>query len=286
MAVAKKVKEKIDIVPLTMGNVLIHVVGQDLIMNRFSKKAREQLLFPKGRMNTAEKAENLKHDPIAEYRESVYLNRDSNESTAVHLPPNMIVKAIASAALRVPGATKAEIEQLVTVKSRQINLYGIPRLRMDMTRSSDMARTPDVRTRAHFSEFACCYELEFVSSLIKSSQVINLAAAAGLIVGYGDWRPQKGGLSGKFKVVGPDDDDYQRIVKTGGRAAQLEALENPVALDADAEEMLAWFHAEALRREKAVPSRTTKDGIVVDLPPPHVVDKKQKKAGNGKRPRA
>jgi hypothetical protein len=281
---AKKAKEtSIEIVPISMGRLECHILGETpMFMHRFSKKAREQLLFPKGRANSAEKQENLKHDPLSEFRECLYLNRDDKEPTLVHVPADAFSKGMAAAALRMPGASKTEILQLVSCTSRQINLYGVPQLSMDMVRSSDMAKTPDVRTRSIFPEWCCRIEVEFVSTLLKQNQIVNLLAAAGMIVGVGDWRPQKGGSFGKFRIVEENDVDYQRILKGQGRKAQAAAYQDPIAFNADTEELLTWFHAEASRREKTVPS--TKKTVT----PAAIAAKADKAAsranGKGKRP--
>ena len=67
--------------------------------------------------------------------------------------------------------------------------------------------------------------------------------------GLGDWRIEKGsGSYGGFEIVDPDDPEFLEIVKEGGRQAQLEALENPVAYDAETEELLGWFDIEIKRR--------------------------------------
>lgn len=254
-ATTRKEEQQIDIVPITMGRITVHVLGTTpLIMHRFPKKAWEQLLFPKGRANAAEKAENLKHDPLNEFRESIYKNRDAKEPAAVHLPTGAFSKAIAAAALDLPGASRAQILRLVSVATAQINVFGIPQMCMHMVRNSDIGRTPDVRTRAIFPEWALRFDLEHVSSLIKANQSLNLLAAAGIIVGVGDWRPQKGGFMGKFKVVEANDPDYLRVIKQQGRVAQLSAMEKPIAYDADTEELFAWFLEEAERREKFIPS--------------------------------
>lgn len=251
---AKKSEAQIEIAPITMGRITCCLIGYDIIMHRYSKKAREQLLFPKGRINSAEKAENLKHDPLGEYRECFYRNRDSSEPALFHLPTGMFSKALAAAALDMPGASKAQILRLASVTTRQINVFGVPQMFMAMTRSSDMARTPDVRTRPVFPVAACKIEIEFVSSLLKQNQIVNLLAAAGVIVGIGDWRPQKGGPHGKFRIVDANDPEYLRIVKTGGKAAQQAAYEKPVAYDFDTEELYGWFCEEVERRERTLPS--------------------------------
>jgi len=269
MATKKTVDQVIDIAAITMARIPVHILGtQPLLMHRFSAKARRELLFPSGRKNAAEKAENLKHDPLNEYREAVYANRDTTRPTAIHLPAGMFSKALASAALDIPGASKAQILRLASVTSTQIDLFGTPRMSMEMVRSSDMAKTPDVRTRPIFPEWACKIEIEYVATLLKEGQIMNLLAAAGMIVGIGDWRPQKGGSHGKFKIVAHDDPDYVRVCKEQGRKAQVDALKNPVSYDADTEELFAWFNEEAARREKVVPS----SGVVA---------KRAKRNGNG-----
>lgn len=257
MAIKKSTKETttIDIMELRMGRVKACILGNTpMIMHRFSQKAWHELLLPKAKANRAEREENLKHDPIGEFRGALYMNRNEREPAAIHVPAGSFQAALASAALDLPGASKSQIKRLTTVTSVQVNLFGTPRMAMHMVRSSDMARTPDVRTRPIFDEWACGVEIEFVESLIKAGQVINLLNAAGTIVGIGDWRPQKGGSFGKFKVVDENNKDYARIVKNQGRVAQLEAIRNPVAYDADTEELRAWFESEVKTREKVVPS--------------------------------
>jgi hypothetical protein len=84
--------------------------------------------------------------------------------------------------------------------------------------------------------------------MLKEQVIANLFAIAGLTNGIGDWRPQKGsGTFGQFKLVSLDDPDFKRVVKTGGRAAQMEAMENPVPYDDETEELLRWFDAEYKR---------------------------------------
>ncbi len=248
-------KTSIEIIPMVMGRIKACLLSTcPMYMHRMAAKAQGQILFPKGRSNAADRASTLKHDPLGEFRDSIYMNRDQTEPAAIHLPPDAFQKGLASAAIDLPGLRMAQILRLVTIKSTQINLFGIPQMRMDVVRMADISHTPDIRSRAIFPEWACTIEIEFVSSLIKQNQIINLLAAAGVIVGIGDRRPQKGGAYGKFQVVAEDDPDYQRIIRQQGRGPQMSAIQKPVMFDADTEELFAWYHEEAARREMAVPS--------------------------------
>jgi hypothetical protein len=48
--------------------------------------------------------------------------------------------------------------------------------------------------------------------------------------------------------VSEDDKDFQRIIKTMGRKAQVKAMAEPECFDAETEELLSWFEAETKRR--------------------------------------
>jgi hypothetical protein len=252
---AKKQSIEMVIESIRIGSMQAFLLGTSpLIMHRFSKKAREELLLPRGELNRAEKAEHLKHDPMAEFRESIYRNRNANEPTFIHFPSGAFGKAMASTALDIPGATKAQMARLTNVVSTQVNLYGVPQLYMSMVRNSDIGHTPDIRTRAIFPEWCCGLTAEFVATLIKEGQCGNLLSAAGRIRGIGDWRPEKGGMHGMFRLVDADDPELKRIMKEGGREAQMAAFANPQYYDYETEELMLWFIEECKRREKPVPS--------------------------------
>lgn len=189
--------------PIKMRSVIVHLVGiSPLIMHRFAFKAWQELLYPSQKKNKAERASSLKHQPLEEYRGCLYCNRDPGQAALFHIPNGMLHQALAAAALDMPGATRTAMERWTSVVDLNINLFGVPQMFMSMVRSSDQNRTPDVRTRPIFPQWACSIEISYKIDPLTDSSVINLLAAAGTIVGFGDWRPQKGGPYGKFKIVG------------------------------------------------------------------------------------
>lgn len=250
MAKAASKKENIEIQAIKMGMICTNLVGSSpMIMNRFAFKAWQELLLPSRRENRASLEQSLKHDPYAEFRGSVYLNRDKKRPTMFHLPTGAVHGAVASAALDMPGAAKAKIERLVKVTDLQIDLYGVPQIFCAMVRNSDINRTPDVRTRAIFPEWCLTITLQYAVGLVTERAVANLIGAAGVLVGIGDWRGQKGGPYGGFQMVGDNNAAFTRIRKTQARAAQEKAFESPAFFDADTEELLRWFDEEVRRRE-------------------------------------
>lgn len=281
-ATAKKAVVAID--ELKMGRLSVNLMGvSPLIVHRFATKAWRELLLPAKEKNAAERAASLKHDPLTEFREAMYINRSKDEPTLMHLPIGMFQKAIASAALDIPGAKKAQILRLVSISSTQVNLFGVPMLGMDMVRNSDMARTPDVRTRPYLPEWSVTLEIEYVSSLLQQQEIMNLINAAGIIVGIGDNRPQKGGSNGKFRVVYSDDKDLA-LVRKQARAAQEAAFRSPAFFNEEAAELYSWFVEEVARREKTLPSSKS-DSVVLDQPKTLAAADavaKRKRGGNGK----
>jgi hypothetical protein len=260
MAKSPEKTKQIDIQQIRMGGVSVWIVGTTpLIMHRFATKAWHELLLPSQTKNRAERAETLKHDPLAEFRGCLYQNRSENEPTLVHFPSGAFSKAIAAAALDIPGASKSQMLRLVSISSEQVNVFGTPVLGMDMVRSSDMNKTPDVRTRPYFPEWACKLDIDYVSTLINQTQIFNLVGAAGLIVGLGDYRPQRGGVFGKFRIAAPDDPALLHILKQD-RAVQVAAVREPSFYNDDSAELYSWYCEEVERREKVPPS-SHNDGL-------------------------
>lgn len=252
---SKKTDNSIDIMEIKIARATFHLLGKStLLMHRMPEKAWHELLLPAPKKNAAERTMTLKHDPYAEFRSSVYRNRDAGAPTRFHMPNGAFKKAMASAAIDIPGATKSQIGRLTDIEG-EVHVYGLPLLHCAIVRQSGMQRAPDVRTRAAFRTWACKITVAFVANLIVESQVANLLNAAGTIIGIGDNRPEKGADSfGKFEVVDPNESRFLAVLKAGGAKDQTKAYDNPVAFDEDTEELLAWFDSEILRREKNLPS--------------------------------
>jgi hypothetical protein len=186
---------------------------------------------------------------MAEFRASVYKIEDEKSPALLAVLPTSFKKAMGTAALDMPGAKKSQILRLIYVEGEMLPIYGLPRVFMAITRSADMNKTPDVRTRAILPEWACRLSITFTQPILRQQSIANLLAAAGFQSGIGDWRQEKGsGSYGSFKIVSADDKDWNRIVKTQGRVAQQDALDDPIAHNNETSEMLAWFSVEKKAR--------------------------------------
>lgn len=249
MAAKKKETSEIEILRIKQGEVNFCIRGTTpLICNTLNQKVLRELVYPSGPKSRADKKNTLKHHPVEEFRRSMRL-RDEG-STAIRIPAAAFKGAIASAALDIPGSSKAQVGRLVTVVGDMVEIYGTPTLYMTNVRMKDIARTPDVRTRAAIKDWACYLTVRYVSPTVSEVAVANLLAGAGVIIGVGDGRPEKGKMSfGQFELVDQDDEEFQRIVKTGGRKAQMTAIETPVPYDEISKELLEWWLEEIERRK-------------------------------------
>lgn len=245
----KKKEETIDIIEVSQGRIDFCVLGKTpFICHAMGKKVREELLLPSPRKNAAQKAANLKHNPPEEYRDSIYRAMTDDSPTRILTPAMMFKAAMASVAIDIPGAAKAQIGRLTYVNGDYINLYGIPQIYIKPMRMADINRTPDMRTRAIMPEWACNISVTFVKPIMKETPVANLLAAAGIMRGVGDSRVEKGkGNFGQFELVSADNKDFKRILKAGLKE-QDEALKNPKPYDAETADLLTWWEAEAKRR--------------------------------------
>lgn len=245
---------------IRLSAMLFRLVGTTpLIMNRMAEKAWQELLMPSPKKNAAERASTLKHDPIVEFRSSLYRCRDEHAPTALHMPNGSFKKAIASAAGDLPGAFKATIGRLTSVPGITVHIYGVPKVYTTIVRNSGFTRTPDVRTRGIIPAWCCEIEIEHVASLVPPPTVEKLVVAAGMFIGIGDGRPEKGASSyGRWRVVSdPDDEEFARIVEEGSRKGQLAAIDTPDYFDDETREIIEWFLVERRRRTEAMGSHVT-----------------------------
>lgn len=240
----------LDFIQVSQGKFRAIVLGDSpLICHAMSGKAWHELLLPKGKKSAAEKAMSLKHDPLDEFRNSMYYSRDKESPTAIVVKATAFKKAMMGAALDIPGAKKAQIGRLLYVENDEIGIYGIPELMMSITRSADMNKTPDVRTRAVLPAWCAVFTVAFTEPMLKGPVMSKLLAAAGITQGIGDWRVEKGsGNFGRFSLVEEDDPRVRILMESGGREAQQAAINNPMPFDSETEEMMSWFDVEVNRR--------------------------------------
>lgn len=249
MAATKTETAEIRVQPLRRSSARLRIIGQTpLFQNRMAAKAQQQLLVGGRKKTKADRVE-IKHNPLQEFRDSAEILPDG--PTALGLRVIAVKAAMATAALETAGLTKTSAQRLIFMPGDFTPLYGTPQLRMDVVRSADINRTPDVRTRAFLPKWGAEIEIQYIVPQLSASSVASLLCNAGVLVGVGDYRQEKGkGAFGSFRVLGEGEEDaeWDDLVTNHGRAAQLAALANPEYADRDTADLMAFFADEVARR--------------------------------------
>ena len=251
---AKKTEENVSEIVIARPEtrtVDFWVMGDSpLIMNTMSFKSKTDLLIPKGRKTAAEKATILKHDPLAEYKASMYKYLADDKPTKLCFPSPAFKKGMLTAALDIPGVHKSELGRQIRVLNYSVDIYGIPKMFMSVVRSADKNKTPDVRTRALLEQWCCKIVIEFPFPRLNPTTVANLLISAGKFSGVGDWRQEKGsGSYGCYHIV-ENPEEIKDLIANAGCKAQLEAIEKAERYDSETEELWNFYLDEKRRRGK------------------------------------
>ena len=248
--VAKKttVKEMgLSIDPLQQTEVSFKIIGTaPLIYNSMSLKAQKTLLMGAAKKTAAEKKE-IKHNPEEEFVDSCYIN--GTNGSYLSFPSTGIKRGMATAALETAGVTKASINRGIYVVGEHINVWGKPYMNMSVVRSSDINRTPDIRTRAKLPNWCTEVTVRYINPTFSQLDITALLVNAGTLCGLGDWRIEKGGPMGGYRIVQTKDDQkiFDRLVKEEGDTCQKLALENP---EIEAHDNMSHELYEAITQER------------------------------------
>ena len=192
MAAKATTTATLEIPPLTVRVVNVRLGGDSpLIVHAWSKKAREEMLAKQ--MGKAQPKKAPK-DPEQDYREAFYYTEDGRYG----FPAVAFKAAAVDAASQVSGLTKVFLRGAVHIMGEMVPIDGEPRMREDMVRVG--MGTADIRFRPEFPEWATTLTVRFNSRSSTLEQLVHLFGVAGFACGIGEWRPQKDGNFGMFRV--------------------------------------------------------------------------------------
>lgn len=256
---AKKT-EQLVVTPIQNKAIHFKVYGTSgLYVHSMAAKAKRDLLVGPG----PKSRQAIKHHPYDEYRDCFHHRFPQRSPTYLGLPTTTFKQALASASIDTAGVAKAQTNRLVYVEGEWLPLWGVPELRIDVVRNSDINRTPDMRTRPFFREWATEMTVYYGTPMFTEKNLLTLVVNAGIITGVGDNRQEKGKANfGQFRIVSTDKESetWQRIVDGGGYKEQKRAYDNPIPYDEETSELLDYYvqrveetkSAESVRIEKAV----------------------------------
>jgi hypothetical protein len=182
-----------------------------LIVHKFSEKARKEILD-----KCMQKAKSGKEpkNPVMEYMQSLHwltpmpeeYNEEAMEAALAAgarfgFPATGLKQSAVSAAYRA-GLTKDKVSvygAFHVVGGELIEIQGTPQMREDYAVINNGA--PEIRYRAEFTEWAMEFDIRYNAAVYSLEQVITFFNFGGFAVGVGDWRIEKGGVFGTYKVV-------------------------------------------------------------------------------------
>jgi hypothetical protein len=169
-----------------------------LIVHRFSEKAKRQMLDAmQGR-----KTPKLPKDPEAEYQAAFYRFADGGYG----FPATGFKKAtVGGARFYGKDVKMTELRQFmffvgeIGVDGIQlVRIDGEPQMREDVVRVGNNGA--DLRYRPEFLQWRAVLDVIYVKSALTRGSVLSLVDAAGMGVGVGEWRPEKHGTSGTYRI--------------------------------------------------------------------------------------
>lgn len=218
MAAAKAGKTedaRIVIPAIDVQNLMVHVVGTSpLIVHAWSQKAKQEILDKQ--MKKATKAKTAKN-PVADVVDSLYWLvgkpdkpyddlTEEDFATAIQNGarfgfPSTAFKAAAVAAAYRAGITKNMVMMngALHIDGEYTEIHGVPTPREDMVKIA--MGTADIRYRGEFKEWSADILIKYNAGVLSKEQVVNAINLGGFACGIGEWRPERGGENGMFKVA-------------------------------------------------------------------------------------
>lgn len=184
----------VQIAPIKIVKTTVKVVGtSSLIVHAWSVKAKEQMRMKQQKLaKTAREAK----DPEADFQGAKYIDAHGRDCVPALAFKNAIV-----------SAARFSEDMKMTVLRGAIFVAGdlLPIKYENCVMREDTVRvgmgSADLRYRPEYTGWNIDLPIEFNSSVISASQVMNLIKLAGFAVGICEWRPERNGQNGRFDIA-------------------------------------------------------------------------------------
>jgi hypothetical protein len=190
--------ESVNIPPIVTKVMKVTLAQRDdstLIVNHFNDKSRRQML--EAQTGAAKKTKE-KRNPEMDFDLAKYKNAQGHEC----IPAGWIRRAIIEAATFYSRQVSMKfLSGNLFVKGPALLPIRFDRcvMREDVVRNTN--GVADLRFRPEYHNWQVTLLIEYEANLISPTQLVSLLDRAGFSIGIGEWRPQKKGEHGRFKVV-------------------------------------------------------------------------------------
>lgn len=216
-------EQTIEIPRLAPNQIEVPIVGHtQLCMHRWTEKAKKQIRDDQtGKANDQEPK-----DPEYNFRASAYILEENKREgwNNGDVPADEVTFAFPAIGFKkamVRGYKNAGIGPMTDARGA-FYVYGVdvdemvtinhppeyPKMREDMVTVG--RGTADIRYRPTFTEWSATLRIEYMDGMIGVQQVAQALQYAGHGVGVGEYRPEKGGQWGKFKLAEGGEEEIAR----------------------------------------------------------------------------
>lgn len=196
----KEPEAQVQIDKIAAETIRVPILGTTpLIVHRFSEKAKRQMLDAMQGRKSPKESKN----PEAEYDAAFYRTKDDRYG----FPVVAFKQATVGAARFYPrnSVTMTALKQFLFIRGEigvdgqgLAIIEGEPHMREDVVRVGRGGT--DLRYRPEFSEWSTALEVTYVTSALTRSSVLSLIDAGGMGVGVGEWRPERDGDFGTYRI--------------------------------------------------------------------------------------
>lgn len=194
--------KKIDIPPVNREILDLYLAGDSpIIVHRFAEKQKKQIA---DKQQKGVKGRKEDRDPEAEFQAARHLRPDGTDG----FPASGLRLGSVEAVTWCQGITKKLVNgSLFVTDDDGGNLMRIycedgPVCVTDTVRIGSYSnKVADLRYRPYYYNWFMKVKVIYDPSALSAEQVVNLINRAGMSIGLGDWRPQKGGVNGMYHVA-------------------------------------------------------------------------------------
>lgn len=226
-AIKKNTPAVLEVAPVTIATFNVRIRGiSPLIVHKWSTKAKTEMLDKQmGATKTKKKDSKnpvadfigaaywLTEEPVIEHGDTPQdAERKFTEAVENGARWGFPVTAIKQAAIM--AASRNEIDVKTTTLRGAFFIHGegpdmlaeikgcVPEMREDMVRVGGISKTADIRHRPMFDGWYMDLAIDYnANGPITPEQIVNLINLGGFTCGIGEWRPEKDGCFGMFRVV-------------------------------------------------------------------------------------
>lgn len=197
------------ITPIVEAMLDTEIQGDDLIVHKWSEKAIKEILLAQQQTKEEKKLAKMnraKKNPEEDFEGAKYRFEGKD-----WFPANGVKKAMVSAGFGL-GIAKSIIQRCVFVAGdTRRDFVEVKFARCEMRQDAVKVgpwnnRVADLRYRPEYQNWTIRLRLTFRPDMISADQVLSLLEHAGYSVGIGEWRPEKDGQAGRFRVVRRKED--------------------------------------------------------------------------------